>query len=73
VVAELATCVSAGELSGDARPVRIGCWVPGPGMPSQLSGGGDSAPTQAPAAEQADIDLRLIQPSGRGLDGALKM
>lgn len=53
----------ARELPVDSDSVAVHCPVPCPCLPLQLSDRWDSVPPQTLAEEQADLDLRLVQPA----------
>src|SRR5271157_243812 len=71
-VTELHACFSAGKPPVDGDPVAVHSPVPGSGFRSQIAKRGDSALAQALPGEQADLNLRLVQPTAvfrRVVDG----
>lgn len=71
-VAELLACFCACEPPVDGDAVAVHLAVPGLGFPSKLAERRDSASAQTLAAEQADLDLRLVEPAsvfGRVMHG----
>src|ERR1019366_4759060 len=63
VVAELLACLLARELPVDGDTVAVHFPVPCSCLSLQLSERRDSPPAQALTGEQADLDLRLVQPA----------
>ncbi len=61
--AELLACLCACGPPVDGDAVAVHLAVPGIGFPSKVAEGRDSALAQTLAAEQADLDLRLVEPA----------